>query len=160
MNLTDSIRKLLKNKYVLIIPAGIMLILSLRSLVLTQTDKTEESSPPTGTSVDDFSAELEDILSEIKGVKNAKVLLSCAGGTQYIFAEDLTETQNQDKKTTTRKTVIAGGDAVVRGTAFPEITGAVVVYTGVNSATVKLQLFEAVQAATGLASNKITVLPG
>ena len=160
MELPDNLKKLINKKNLLLLAAGLMLILALRPLFPKKQTVDTGTSVPAEQISRDFESDLEDILSEIKGVKNAKVLLTYRGSAQYIFAEDISETQSQDRVNVSRKTVIAGGEAVARGTLFPEISGAVVVYTGVNSSAVKLQLLEAVQAATGLASNKITVLPG
>ncbi len=125
-----------------------------------------KSVPKTQVSVDtefnreSFEKSLESILSDIHGVRYANVLLSYSGGVKYIYAEDISETSSADRKTLSRDTVIAGGEAVRVGTENPVVSGAVVVYTGTKSASVRLDLLSAVESATGLSSDKITVLYG
>ena len=43
---------------------------------------------------------------------------------------------------------------------YPKFSGAIVVCDGADKASVKLMVLSAVSAATGLSSEKISVLPG
>ena len=157
----EKLTALLKNKYFLI---GILLFLVIlicypKSKSVKSDNTSQQAGDPTF-SGEDFENKLESILSDIRGVKNARVLLSFEGGTKYIYAEDISKTESDGRSTSSTDTVIAGGEAVVVGSVNPKITGAVVVYSGTRSSSVRLDILEAVMAATSLSSDKITVLCG
>lgn len=157
----EKLLSLIKNKYFLF---GILFFVIALVLIPKSGTTKEESlqtikGEPTF-SGEDFENKLENILSEIRGVKNASVLLSYEGGTKYIYAEDVSKTESDGRSTNSKDTVIAGGEAVVVGSVNPKITGAVVVYSGTRSSSVRLDILDAVMAATSLSSDKITVLCG
>lgn len=156
----EIFRKLLKNKYILYVPVAAMLLVSLGVLFKKTPEEEKTEATPAVLPQKDLERELEDILSGVSGVRRADVLLAYAGGTEYVLAQDVSERTDGDRTETDRKTVVAGGQTVTVGTVCPRIVGAVVVYTGEKSAYVKLDLYEAVEAATGLSADKITVLCG
>ena len=155
------LKKYVKSKYFPFALAAVLILIL--SFGRTGTKKTETGEPISlsqSFDEDKFGKDLEDILSEIRGVRSASVLLSYDGGMKYIYAEDVSETESDGRKSLTRDTVVAGGEAVVVGSNNPKIIGAVVVYTGTRSSAVVLDLTSAVESATGLSSDKITVLFG
>lgn len=157
----EKLDHILKNRYFLI---GLSLIIFVLIFIpkgsAKKSEKIQSAQTETTFSGEEFENKLEAILSEIRGVKNARVLLSFEGGTKYIYAEDISKTESDGRSTKSTDTVIAGGEAVVVGSVNPKITGAVVVYSGTRSSSVQLDITDAVMAATSLSSDKITVLCG
>lgn len=119
---------------------------------------------------DSLETKLENILSNISGVGNVKVLLT------YNETEELIPVYNEsDKKSTTNEVDSEGGtrvieevdnskevvyqkDAIITQKKIsPKIEGAIITATGANNATVKTIIIQAVEAATGLATHKIQV---
>lgn len=119
---------------------------------------------------DSLETKLENILSNISGVGNVKVLLT------YNETEELIPVYNEsDKKSTTNEVDSEGGtrvieevdnskevvyqkDAIITQKKIsPKIEGAIITATGANNATVKTNIIQAVEAATGLATHKIQV---
>lgn len=117
-----------------------------------------------------LESKLEEILSNINGVGNVKVLLTyneteelipvynkknktslmnendSSGGTRSIEESDLSEeVVYQNEKIITQKTV------------SPKIEGAIITATGANNSLVKTNIIQAVEAVTGLATHKIQV---
>ena len=153
--------RVLKNKYFPFICGAVLLFVWFTAPKKSGDTILSESYPDKAAfSADEFESELSDILSDIRGVRNAKVLLTYDGGTKYIYAEDVSETESEGRRTSSKDTVVAGGEAVIVGSLNPKVSGAVVVYSGTRSASVTLDLTNAVQAATGLSTDKITVLWG
>lgn len=105
--------------------------------------------------------ELEDklgqILSQIEGVGKAQVLLTEAYGSETIFQTD--SGQNEfDLDTVILMDRNREESGLVKQILPPAYRGALVVCKGADSASVRLQVVEAVKSVTGLSSGCITVL--
>ena len=100
-----------------------------------------------------LESRLEAILSRIDGAGEVKVLLSEAQGGEVFY-----QTEGEDGKTV----LVTGADrsesGLVRTSQPPSYRGAVVVCRGADSAAVRLAVVEAVSNATGLGTDRITVL--
>ena len=113
---------------------------------------------------------LEYILSNISGVGNVDVLIT------YNETEEIIPVYNKtDKKSITNETDSSGGirtieesdlqqeviyqndEIIVQKTISPKIEGAIITATGANDISVKTNIIQAVEAATGLATHKIQV---
>ena len=119
---------------------------------------------------DSLEEKLEYILSNISGVGNVDVLIT------YNETEEIIPVYNKsDKKSVTSETDSKGGlrtieetdtsaeviyqndEIIVQKTISPKIEGAIITATGANNASVKANIIQAVEAATGLATHKIQV---
>lgn len=129
-------------------------------------DKTQESI----TSNNSLEEKLEHILSNINGVGNVDVLIT------YNETEEIIPIYNKtDKKSLTNEIDSKGGtrtieetdtieevifqndEIIVQKTVSPKIEGAIITATGANNSSVKANIIQAVEAATGLATHKIQV---
>jgi stage III sporulation protein AG len=110
-----------------------------------------------------LSAELTHILGKIQGVGKVEVMLTVKAGetTFYQSDEDISTTETGS---TVRKETVIVTDAnrqqtpLVTQILSPEYLGAVIVCQGANDVQVRLAVVEAVSKATGLSTDKITVL--
>lgn len=114
----------------------------------------EEAEPMPAAAVEEsLESRLESILSRIDGAGEVKVLLTEEQGGEVFY-----QTEGEDGKTV----LISGADrsesGLVRTTQPPSYRGAVVVCRGADSAAVRLAVVEAVANATGLGTDRITVL--
>ena len=120
----------------------------------------------------DIEKELEEILSQIKGVENVKVLIT------YSETEKVVPIYNEStSKSSTGEVDANGGERTVESyditkevvsdanqspitekVVLPKIEGAIVIAKGAENPTVKENILLAVEAATGLAVHKIQVL--
>ena len=108
-----------------------------------------------------FQQELEQVLSCIQGAGNVKLLLSRESGELTLYQSD--EDLDGDGGGRRKNTVIVSGEnrqeqGLIRQVTAPKYRGAVVIAEGADSSPVKLALINAVSKATGLRSDKITVL--
>ena len=124
-----------------------------------------ESSVPEEASVQDMSLEhqLENILSVMDGAGHVRVLLTEAAGEERYFQTDRNERRSTDSQDSQTDTVIITAQdrseqGLVRRTDPPIYRGAVVLCQGADHAQVRLAVVEAVTTATGLTSDKISVL--
>ena len=132
-----------------------VLLVALAGLALMLFPAGAEEAEPAPTVAGEVSLEsrLESILSRIDGAGEVKVLL-----TEEQGEEVFDQTEGEDGKTV----LISGADrsesGLVRTTQPPSYRGAVVVCRGADSAAVRLAVVEAVANATGLGTDRITVL--
>lgn len=119
--------------------------------------KVEDSQPATPVSTAFSIAEeetrLETALRRIEGIGEVEVLLSLKSTGGRALAADESGTLVLSEG--------AGAETVVElYETSPEYLGAVVICSGANKADVALAVTRAVQAYTGLGSDKITVIKG
>ena len=101
---------------------------------------------------------LEDILSQVAGAGEVRVLLSGQTSEEKDFQTD----QSGSGETRQQTVVVTGENRVqmglVRQTRAATYRGCLVVCQGAESPAVRLAIVEAVAAVTGLTTNRITVL--
>lgn len=152
-----------KYQYVLLVAAvGAALL-----LLPTGRDSPREAETPAlaegeAFDLEAFEEKLEEVLSQVEGAGETKVVLTLDGGSRQVLA------RNQDREgdggvSNTVVTVGKGSgqqEVVPLQTVAPQFRGALVVCPGGGSAQVRLKLIEAVSALTGLGSDKISVCTG
>lgn len=109
------------------------------------------------------SEELGALLSQIKGVGKVELLLTYAGGERTIFQTNEHSVTSENSVTREYETVLItngnrGEEALITEVRPPEYLGAVVVCQGADDPSVKLAVSEAVSKATGLGTDRISVL--
>lgn len=137
-------------------------------LVLMAIPSQEASEPQPQASViqentNDISDRLEDILSMIDGVGRVKVLLTVSEGEQIQYVYDEDRDQDADSSSLRRDTVIISDSersdqGLIQQVIPPIYLGAVIVCEGGDIPSVQLDVITAVSNATGLSTDKITVL--
>ena len=136
-------------------------------LMLLPTGKTESKKPQQQAAVsqprESLETRLEQILSQVSGAGNVRVLLTQERGETTVHQLDLQEVTDGDRREIRQDTVtVTGSDRQQEGlltqVEAPRYRGAVVVCQGGDNPTVRLSVVEAVSGATGLPSNRITVL--
>lgn len=150
-----------KYKYAaIVLAAGLafMLIPSRDRTAPVQTEQvTIEQETP------DMQTQLEQILSQIKGAGEVKVLLTQSKGERVIYQTDSNSSASDSSTTESLDTVIISDNnknetGLVVQIEPPVYLGAIIVSQGADEPAVKLALVEAVCKVTGLGANEITVL--
>ena len=114
-----------------------------------------------GTSFDleAFEKKLCQVLSQVEGAGEVRVVLSLDGGSRQVLARN----QEQDRDGGGSNTVATVGrgsgtqEVVPLQVVAPQFRGALVVCPGGGDPQVRLRLVEAVSALTGLGSDRISV---
>ena len=107
------------------------------------------------------NAELADILGNIYGVGEVKVLLSVATGEEIIYQVD--EDMSDNSGNMRRTTVVVSNSSknqqgLIKQVIPPSYLGAVIVCSGGNNPAVRLAVVDAVSNLTGLTTDKISVI--
>ncbi len=104
---------------------------------------------------------LEEILMQIEGVGNCRVMITVSGSASYSYAQDAQQHMQEDEQEIQREHVILdekeGDTALVEYIQNPEVTGVIVACEGGQNYVVREQIFEAVSAVLGIPSNRICV---
>jgi stage III sporulation protein AG len=107
-----------------------------------------------------FERRLEQVIAEIEGVGEARVILSLHGGSRQILAQD----RQQDSAGASAQTVTVGSasdrQVVPIQTMAPDFRGALVVCRGADDAGVRLEVTKAVCVLTGLGTDCVCVTTG
>ena len=160
MTLREKARLWLKEyRYVILV-----LFLGILLMMLPQgktEEKKEESIPiPETEAQETVQEQLEQLLSMVQGAGKVRVLLTEAEGERVVYQTDGEENSQNSKRT---ETVILSDSGraesgLVQQIIPPTYLGAVILCQGADSASVRLALIEAVSNATGLSSDRISVL--
>ena len=121
--------------------------------------------------MEEYEEKLSALLGRIDGAGEVTVLLAVGSTGERVIASDTkrneTESETDGRRQTqteeeTQAVKVSGGsganDAVTLRYVYPEFTGAVVLAEGASSSRVRLDITEAVEAATGLSADRIKVL--
>lgn len=140
----------------------------------TTNNKTVNQNQIQGTSESNLETRLEEILSQIQGVGEVKVLLNYSESSEVVAMYNETSrssnTQETDteggsrtiQETDTQKNIIyqeENGEKtpITQKIVQPKIEGAIITAKGASQANVKTNIIQAVEAVTGLATHKIQV---
>lgn len=156
-----KLRELLnKYKYALLILALGLLLMLLPGQQEIQTPQPEETLSAEEADLEQL---LTDILSQIDGAGKVAVLLTQQQGSEVLYQTDTDTESGESSSSGQSKTVIItdsdrNEQGLVRRTDPPKYQGAVIVCQGADLARVRLAIVEAVQCATGLGANQISVV--
>ena len=149
-----------KYRYVvLILAVGIVL------MCLPQRNSSDQTQTPTVTQpqFSDPTEELTQILSQIQGAGKVKVMLTVHGGEKILYQTDQDRATTESSGSVKVQTVIVTGSdrsqtGLIQQTIAPEYRGAIIVCQGADNDAVRLAVVEAVADATGLGTDRISVL--
>lgn len=158
----EGVKKLWERyKYV-----GLAALVGMILLALPTGEPAKEEKTETAAVSRDLEREMEEILSNIQGVGQVKVLLTMDSDGERQLAQDTEvaysgSVEAPEDYSRTSSTVLldgeAGDESLVVRTVYPTYRGALVVCSGGGEPSVKLTVTEAVAALTGLKSDCITV---
>lgn len=146
----------------LILLLGIVLMLLPNFSEQTKKDTAINQSNMQTTDIE-LEDSLEQILSKMDGAGKVQVLLTEAQGERIHYQTNDNRSQSDSTEELRQETVIVSGmdrseSGLVWQTEPPVYLGAVILCQGADSAAVRLAIIQAVANATGLSTDKISVL--
>ena len=97
---------------------------------------------------------LEEIISEIAGAGDVRVMITVEGSVENIYAEDISDSGERSD----RETVIVGSkEALLKQIKNPEVKGVLVVCGGGDRAQIKEQVVNAVSTVLDIPASKVCV---
>lgn len=136
-------------------------------LLLFPTQKKEEKENDKTDTFSVYQAETEkrlsQILSKVKNVGTAEVMITFYNEGQTFFAENTEEQKNGEKQDFSASHVLKNDGSgksspLVEKKNAPEVSGVLVVATGANDPAVKENIINAVRAVLGVKTHRIEVL--
>ena len=139
-------------------PVVLVLLVGIVLLVFPEKEEKEETVVSVSQEVT-LQESLEAVLSEISGAGRVSLLLTQAAGEETVYQSD----ENISDGSSRRETVLVSGSGreetgLIRQVKPPTYLGAVVVCEGADNAAVQLAIVKAVRSATGLTTDRISVL--
>ena len=150
----------------------VALILFLKMSGTKSTTKTTTTSATQYQTSLDYSKQLEtkleSVLSQIKGAGNVKVMITLDGSPELVYAMDSNEkvSNNTGGSTTTSSStpilVQTNGTTspLILTEVLPKVKGVIVVSSGANDISIKLDILNSVSTLLDISMDKINVLKG
>ena len=150
----------------------VALILFLKMSGTKATTKTTTTSATQYQTSLDYSKQLEtkleSVLSQIKGAGNVKVMITLDGSPELVYAMDSNEkvSNNTGGSTTTSSStpilVQTNGTTspLILTEVLPKVKGVIVVSSGANDISIKLDILNSVSTLLDISTDKINVLKG
>lgn len=139
--------------------AAAVILMGIMLMTLPRRQEEIPEQPQTVLIQSGLAQQLETLLSNVQGAGSVRVLLTERAGERIYYQTDQDGSQQERHLETV---VITGSDRAQSGLIHridpPVWQGAVVLCQGADSASVRLAVVEAVTAATGLTSDRISVL--
>jgi stage III sporulation protein AG len=125
--------------------------------------KTEETEIQYEVKEDDLNISLENILSQINGAGEVKVLLTYKYGRELVPAYDISEDYSNEgtseKRKTESKVIMSDKNTpLILKERYPQVEGVLIVAKGGGNENVRNALISAAQALLGVEAHKIEVL--
>lgn len=155
------IQNINKYKYVFLI-LGLGLLLMLLPGKTEPTVKENKEEVQQMTSVDEICEQLSEILSNISGAGQTKVMLTVQQGEKTIYQTDADVSEKEAANDSRIQTVtITDADrnqtGLIQQVNPPTYMGAIVLCQGADTPSVRLAIVDAVSKVTGLGANQISV---
>lgn len=104
---------------------------------------------------------LESVITNVKGVNGANVVITLEKGFEYIYAtNEETSTTTNGTKVTKVNVVMVDGQPVLQEEIYPIIKGIVIVAKGVSDVAVKMNVLSLVQTVIDIDNSQINILEG
>ena len=150
-----------KYRYVILI-----LVIGMVLMVFPGKDKQQDTpqvQSPQVTQFDDPTEDLSKILCQIRGAGKVQLLLTKGAGERTVYQTDHERNNAEHDQSVRVETVIVtdkdrAQQGLIQQILAPEYRGAIVVCQGADDASVRLAIIEAVADATGLGTDRISVL--
>ena len=104
---------------------------------------------------------LENVITRVKGVGDTDVIITLEKGFEYVYVtEDEIRTTSNGVNITTSSVVMVDGKPIIQEEIYPVVKGIVVIATGVNDVSVKLNIISIIQTVIDVDNSKISIFEG
>ena len=160
----EKIAELLKKyKYPIILLCIGMILMGLPSFSGEKEPAAGETAAVPTSPEPGVQEELEQILKNIYGAGDVKVMLTISQGEKTLYQTDVVSGITENSQDTDTDTVIVsdgdgGEEGLVQQKLSPVYQGAIILCQGADSPSVRLAITQAVSKVTGLPTDRIAVL--
>ncbi len=116
-----------------------------------------------------LESKLESVLSQVKGAGQVKVMITLDGSPELVYAMDsdskVSNSSSGGTTTTSSQTPIivsknGSSSPLILTEILPKVKGVIVVSSGANDVSIKLDILNSVSTLLGISTDKINVLKG
>lgn len=116
-----------------------------------------------------LESKLESVLSQVKGAGQVKVMITLDGSPELVYAMDsdskVSNSSSGGTTTTSSQTPIivsknGSSSPLILTEILPKVKGVIVVSSGANDVSIKLDILYSVSTLLGISTDKINVLKG
>ena len=163
----DKIKKIKHIQIILPVLIGLLICVTYFSFLNpSKSDKDTENSTQESTStmeyVDMLENKLSNVLSKISGVGSCNIVITLESGFAYDYATDTqtktTVSGGNETTITTETVILVSNEPVVEKEIYPTIKGVVVVASGAEDFSVKMNILSAVETVLEIDRNNISIL--
>ena len=109
----------------------------------------------------EYIDKLENVITLVKGAGNVEVVVTLEKGFEYVYAtEEETRTTANGTTITTSNIVMVNGKPVIKEEIYPVVQGIVIVASGANNVSVKMDILSIVQTVIEIENSKINIYAG
>ena len=171
MELIEKVKELVKNRnwavFMTVCGLAGLLLIMISALLPDKSvkEKSKTASPHKLSEVQDYCRQteksLEDFLESIDGAGEVKAYITAESSERYVYATEGRRSRADNKTEEEEKYVMIGSgsekNALIESVEIPKVTGAVILCSGGDSASVREKLYSAVSAALDLPTARIYV---
>ncbi len=124
-------------------------------------DNVSSNFSSSGEYIDDLENRLENVITLVKAAGNVEVVVTLEKGFEYVYAtEEETRTTANGTTITTSNIVMVNGKPVIKEEIYPVVQGIVIVASGANNVSVKMDILSIVQTVIEIENSKINIYAG
>ena len=150
--------KLKEIKGIEFVIAGVIAVLVITVVLGDSFGGKDTETDEVGDYVTSLENRLEKTLSQIKGAGKVSVVITVAGGNKTVIATDVTTVKDGEQMQITETPVLVGGKVVVLNELYPEVVGVLIVSSGADDITVKMNLMSAATTLLTVDESRVHIL--
>ncbi len=144
----------------------VIILVGVLFMIIPSSDDNKKEITKNETFSINYEDDLEEILSQISGVGDAKVMLTYSSSFEKSIAyeKNINENEKKDGDSVINETssqnnvVLSNGEPFVIKEIYPKIQGVIVVSKGADDILVKQNIIDAVTTALNIAPHKVCVV--
>jgi hypothetical protein len=151
---------------------GLFLLLTARSPKKKLDIKTDSNIQLNNSYEKDLEVRLENLLSQVSGVGNVKVMITLSHSKEIVIAQDTNSSlsttkeidksgavkETCDKKSESKKIIVDGKNPLVLKEIEPKIEGIIIIAQGAGNIYIKSDLIKSAQTILNVEAHKIQVM--
>lgn len=151
---------------------GLFLLLTARSPKKKLDIKTDSNIQLNNSYEKDLEVRLENLLSQVSGVGNVKVMITLSNSKEIVIAQDTNSSlsttkeidksgmtkETCDKKSESKKIIVDGKNPLVLKEIEPKIEGIIIIAQGAGNIYIKSELIKSAQTILNVEAHKIQVM--
>lgn len=154
----EKFKKLkLKREYIVVIICIITVFIIVFS-TFYDNNNSRDTTKNANDYVDILEQKLKRSIEQIEGVNSATVIISVESGITTVIAEDVKKTEENGKTTYASSPVLVGGEPIILGEIYPDITGVVVVCNCKDNFIVNSYVLDLLTTVLDISCDKIRIL--